>query len=44
MKGRTSKELVLVEETERTEVYRERLKTTVVAINLDDGEITDIAA
>ena len=44
MKGRTSKELVLVEETERAEVYRERLKTTVVAIDLDGGEITDIAA
>ena len=44
VKGRTSKELVLVEETERAEVYRERLKTTVVAIDLDHGEITDIAA
>ena len=33
-----------MEETERTEVYRERLKTTVVAIDLDHGEITDIAA
>ena len=44
VKGRTSKELVLVEETERAEVYRERLKTTVVAIDLDGGEITDIAA
>ena len=44
VKGRTSKEMVLVEETERVEVYRERLKTTVTAIDLDDGEITDIAA
>ena len=44
VKGRTSKEMVLVEETERAEVYRERLKTTVTAIDLDDGEVTDIAA
>ena len=44
VKGRTTKELVLAEETENTEVYRERLKTTVVALDLDDGEITDIAA
>ena len=44
VKGRTTKELVLAEETESTEVYRERLKTTVVALDLDGGEITDIAA
>ena len=44
VKGRTTKELVLAEETENTEVYRERLKTTVVALDLDDGEVTDIAA
>ena len=44
VKGRTTKELVLAEETENTEVYRERLKTTVVALDLDGGEITDIAA
>ena len=44
VKGRTTKELVLAEETENTEVYRERLKTTVVALDLDDGDITDIAA
>ena len=44
VKGRTTKELVLAEETENTEVYRERLRTTVVALDLDDGEITDIAA
>ena len=35
---------MLAEETENTEVYRERLKTTVVALDLDDGEVTDIAA
>ena len=44
VKGRTSKEMVLAEETEETEVYRERLKTTVVALDLDDGSVTDIAA
>ena len=44
VKGRTSKEMVLVEETPETETYRERLRTTVVALGLDDGEITDIAA
>ena len=44
VKGRTGKEKVLAEETENTEVYRERLRTTVVALDLDCGEITDISA
>ena len=44
VKGRTSKEMVLVDDTPEKEVFRERLKTTVVALGLDDGEITDIAA
>ena len=44
VKGRTSKEMVLVETTPEKEVYRERLRTTVVALDLDIGEITDIAA
>ena len=44
VKGKTSKEMVLVEDTPDKETYRERLKTTVVALNLHDGEITDIAA
>ncbi len=44
VKGRTTKEMVLVEETEETETWREQLRTTVVALSLDDGEITDIAA
>ena len=44
VKGRTSKEMVLVEESEETEVYREKLRTTVVALDLDDGTVTDIAA
>ena len=44
VKGRTSKEMVLVETTPDKETYRERLRTTVVALGLDDGEIIDIAA
>ena len=44
VKGRTSKETVLAEETETAEVYRDRLRTTVVALDLDAGVITDIAA
>ena len=37
-------EMLLVETTPEKEVYRERLRTTVVALDLDLGEITDIAA
>ena len=44
VKGRTSKEMVLVEDTPEKETYRERLGTTVTALDLEDGEITDIAA
>ena len=44
VKGRTSKEFVLVEATEDKETYRERLRTTVVSLDLADGQITDIAA
>ena len=44
VKGRTSKEVTLVEDSPEREVHRERLNTTVVALDLDDGEITDIAA
>ena len=44
VKGRTSKEMELVEDSPEREVHRERLRTTVVALDLDDGEITDIAA
>ena len=44
VKGRTGKEMVLVETTPEKEVHRERLRTTVVALDLDLGEITDIAA
>ena len=35
VKGRTSKEMTLVEDTPEKEVHRERLKTTVVALDLD---------
>ena len=44
VKGRTSKEMELVEDSPEKEVHREKLKTTVVALDLDDGEIVDIAA
>ena len=44
VKGRTSKEMTLVEDSPQKEVYRERVSTTVTALDLDDGEITDIAA
>ncbi len=44
VKGRTSKEMELVEDSPEKEVHRERLKTTVVALDLEVGEITDIAA
>ena len=44
VKGQTSKEMVLVEATPEKEVYRERLRTTVVALDLDSGEVSDIAA
>ena len=44
VKGRTSKEFVLVEATEEKETYRERLRTTVVSLDLEGGQITDIAA
>ena len=44
VKGRTSKEMVIVEDSPEKEVHREKLKTTVVALDLPGGEITDIAA
>ena len=44
VKGRTSKEMELVEDSPEREVHRERLKTTVVALDLDGGQITDIEA
>ena len=44
VKGKTSKEMVMVEDTPEKEVYRERLVTTVVSLDLGDGEIVEIAA
>ena len=44
VKGRTSKEMELVEDSPEKEVHREKLRTTVVALDLDGGEIIDIAA
>ena len=40
VKGRTSKEMVMVEDSPEKEVHREKLKTTVVALDLHGGEIT----
>ena len=44
VKGRTSKEMMLVEDSPQKEVHREKLVTTVVALDLDGGHIEDIAA
>ena len=44
VKGKTSKEMILVEDSPEKEVYRERLVTTVVSLDLGDGEIVEIAA
>ena len=44
VKGRTSKEMELVEDSPGKEIHRERLLTTVVALDLGGGEITDIAS
>ena len=44
VKGRTSKEMVMVEDAPEKEVHREKLTTTVVALDLGDGQIEDIAA
>ena len=44
VKGRTGKEMTLVEDSPQKEVHRERLVTTVVALDLDGGHIEDIAA
>ena len=44
VKGRTSKEMELVEDSPEKEIHRERLNTTVVALDLGDGQIEDIAA
>ena len=35
--------MVLAERTPTKETFRERLSTTVVALDLDSGQVTDIA-
>ena len=44
VKGRTSKEMVMVEDSPQKEIHREKLTTTVVALDLGDGQIEEIAA
>ena len=44
VKGRTSKEMEMVEDSPEKEIHREKLVTTVVALDLDGGVIEDIAA
>ncbi len=44
VKGRTSKEMVMVEDAPEKEVHREKLTTTVVALDLVNGQIDDITA
>ena len=44
VKGRAVKEKVLVEEDDEIEVYREQLKTTVTVLDLESGEVIDVAA
>ena len=44
VKGRTTKEMVLVEEGETHDVYREQLHTSVVTLDLDSGRIERIEA
>ncbi len=44
VKGRTTKEMVLVEAGETHDVYREQLRTSVVTLDLDTGRIERIEA
>ena len=44
VKGRTTKEMVLVEEGETHDIYREQLCTSVVTLDLDSGRIERIEA
>ena len=44
VKGQTKKEMVLVEEGETHDVYREQLRTSVVTLDLDSGRIERIEA
>ena len=42
VKGRVEKKMVLVEETELQQTYRERMTTSVVSLDLDTGEFDNI--
>lgn len=42
VKGRTTKEKVLVDQTDEKETFRDKMKTTVVTVNLDSGEFEEI--
>ena len=44
VKGQTKKEMVLVEEGETHDIYREQLRTSVVTLDLDSGRIERIEA
>lgn len=44
VKGRTTKEMVLIQEGETHDVYREQLQTSVIALDLDSGRIERIEA
>ena len=42
VKGRTTKEMVLVSSTEDEEVWQDRMHTTIRVLDLDTGEIQDV--
>lgn len=42
IKGRTTKESVLVESTPDKDIYQDKMRTTVVVLDLDSGKMTDI--
>ena len=44
VKGRTTKQMVLVEQTPESETFREQMQTTIISLDLDTGSITDISA
>ena len=42
VKGRTTKEMVQVESTEDADVYREKMVTSIIALDLDSGIIEEV--
>lgn len=42
VKGKTVKIMELVDETENSEVFREKMKTSVLALDLNSGEMLDV--